>query len=894
MIRLPATACATILVSACAGPGGPAAGVPDPALARSEQPGLTEAYAGFRASQLADISYRLEVEFDAARADYSGENSIEFDWRGGTGDLTIDFADGTIRRVRVNGAPVEAAYNGYFLTLPAAALTRGRNQVSIAFSQRYTDSGVGLYRYADPDDGRVYLYSDFEPYDANRAFPLFDQPDLKARFTLAVTAPADWQVISTHRETGVAPAADGRRTWRFPQTPLIPTYIMPLHAGPYAAWEDPDFRIPLRLFARRSQAEHVAPDVDMWFAYTRRGFDYFEDYYGVDYPFTKYDQVLVPDFNSGAMENAGAVTFTERTFIQRDGWSGKEEKYLATVILHEMAHMWFGNLVTMRWWNDLWLNETFATFMAYHALEALGIPGSWETFFLDRKYRAYWEDQRSTTHPVEVPIPDTFAASSRFDAISYSKGGSVLRQIEFRLGTETFRAGVARYLERHAFSNTTRQDFVAALSAAAGRDLDAWASEWLGTAGVNTIQARFACADGRISDFTLLQSAPPSHPVLREQTVRVGLFRDLGGAVVTDATIPVTYAGTRTAVPAAVGRPCPDIVYPNHGDMGYVLVRLDPRTQANLGSMIGRIDDSFQRVMFWQTLWDNARFAQIPVTDYLDTVFAAAAAEDDIDNVDQVYAFVGSAINALREMGARGAGALARYRPRAEAVTWANVERTRGDLQTMYLDRYLAFASSPDAQEHLLALLEGRAVIPGRDFDQDRRWAALRILSAEGHPQTQSLLAAEQSRDPSDDGRRHVLAVEAAWPDLGVKRRFIADVADRESGTPYALQRIAMRTLFPPGQEALHEALADEILAIIAAYEADPDPAYYSRAVAFAAYLTPTTCTPASVTRLDAAVAAHTASRIAIRDYLTERWEDDVLCLERAELISDRPGPTAQ
>ncbi len=894
MLRTFATACVAILVAACAGPGTPAGGAAGHEPARPGQPGLTEAYAARRARQVADIAYALEIDLAADSAAFMGRNTMTFDWRGGTGDLTIDFAGGEIAAVVVNGAPATVAYNGHFLTLPAATLARGRNLVDIEFTQRFTDRGVGLYRYTDPDDGRVYLYSDFEPYDANRAFPLFDQPDLKARFTLAVTAPADWQVISTHREKSVSQAIEGRRTWVFPETPLIPTYIMSLHAGPYAVWEDPDFRIPLRLFARRAQAEYVAPDAGMWFDYTRRGFDYFEDYYGVDYPFTKYDQVLVPDFNAGAMENAGAVTFTERTFIQRDGWSGKEEKYLATVILHEMAHMWFGNLVTMRWWNDLWLNETFATFMAYHALEALGIPGSWETFFLDRKYRAYWEDQRSTTHPVEVPIPDTFAASSRFDSISYSKGGSVLRQIEFRLGKETFRDGVSRYLERHAFGNTTRQDFVAALSAAAGRDLGAWTSEWLGTAGVNTIQARFDCVEDRITTFTLLQSAPPSHPVLREQTVRVGLFRDLGGTVVTDATIPVTYAGTRTAVPAAVGRPCPDLVYPNHDDMGYVLVRLDPRTQANLGSMIGRIDDSFQRVMFWQTLWDNARFAQIPVTDYLDAVFASAATEDDIDNVDQVYAFVGSAINALRAMGAPGAAAFARYRARAEAVTWANVERTRGDLQTMYLDRYLAFASSPDAQARFVALLEGPATIPGRDFDQDRRWAALRILSGEGHPQTRALLAAEQARDPSDDGRRHLLAAEAAWPDLEVKRRFIADVADRESGTPYALQRIAMRTLFPPGQKALREALANEILEIIAANEEDPDPAYYSRAVAFAAYLAPTACTRESIARLEAAVAAHAASRIAIRDYLTKRWEDDVLCVQRAELLAVQPESPPQ
>jgi aminopeptidase N len=273
------------------------------------------------------------------------------------------------------------------------------------------------------------------------------------------------------------------------------------------------------------------------------------------------------------------------------------------------------------------------------------------------------------------------------------------------------------------------------------------------------------------------------------------------------------------------------------------------------------------------------------VTDYLDAVFASAAEEDDIINVDQIYAFVGQAINYLREMQDQGAAALEAYRPRAEAITWANVERTRGDLQTMYLDRYLAFASSPAALGRFVDLLTGKAGIPGRELDQDRRWELLRVLSAGGHPRTGELLAVEEARDPSDDGRRGALAVAAARPDLENKRRFMADVADRDSGTPYALQRIAMRSLFPPGQERLDDELAEEIFAQIRENEKDPDPAYHSRAVGFAAYLTPTGCTPQSVARLEAAMAEHAHSRTAIRNTMIERWEDDALCLERAALL---------
>jgi aminopeptidase N len=301
--------------------------------------------------------------------------------------------------------------------------------------------------------------------------------------------------------------------------------------------------------------------------------------------------------------------------------------------------------------------------------------------------------------------------------------------------------------------------------------------------------------------------------------------------------------------------------------------------------MIGRIEDPFQRVMFWQTLWDNVRFAQIPVTDYLDAVFASAAEEDNLNNVDQVYYFVSSAIIYLRNMQGQAADVLAEYRPKAESITWVNVMRTRGDLQTMYLDRYLGFVSDNVGLEILVGLLTGGTEIPGREFDQDRRWTALRILSAEGHDRVDQLLAVEKKRDPSDDGRRRVLAVEAARPDMAVKRAIIDDVLNRESANSYAIQRISMRAMFPAGQKELHEALANEILAQVLAEEKDPDPAFYARARAFAAYLIPADCTKASVARLKTAVAAHENSRASIKDYFADKLEDDALCVERAALL---------
>jgi len=875
-----------LTLAACGEAPAPAETGDDQGMTRKDKVGLTQEYAEFRAHQVENVRYDLTVQLDPSQDFFTGENKLSFETSENPVDLTVDFGNGEVSAVSVNGTSIETIYNDSFITVPKTALQERHNEIVIQFSHRWSDDGSGLYRYDDPDDGKTYLYTDFEPYDANVAFPLFDQPDIKGRLTLSVTAPNDWNVISGSRETSVTQASESTRLWVFPETLPLPTYVMSLHAGPYVIWEDPDFHIPMRLFARQSMAANVAADADMWFEYTRAGFEFFEEYFGVAYPYGKYDQLIVPDFNAGAMENAAAVTFTERAFIQRDGWTYKEKKRLAQVIFHEMAHMWFGDLVTMKWWNGLWLNETFATFMGYHAATAeLGFDDSWEGFFLDRKFSAYWADQRRTTHPVETPVPDTDSVGANFDAISYAKGASVLRQIEFRLGAEVFRQGVGIYLKRHAEGNAKLQDFVDALAEAADTNLDAWAEEWLFKAGANTIEAQFSCVDGEVTELVLLQTAPADYPFLRTQKIQVGFFRDIDGVVTTDEIIPVTYAGAATNVAEAIGKACPDLVYPNYGDYGYLLVKLDPTTNKNLGAMIGRIENPFQRAMFWQTLWDNVRYAQIPVTDFLDAAFAAAAHEDDINNVDQVYAFVNASIQYLRWMQDAGAEALDEYRPKAEAITWANVERTRGDLQTMYLDRYLSFVSGNTGLERLVGLLTNEVTIPGRELDQDRRWSALQALSSEGHPRVDELLAIEKQRDPTDDGRRSALAVQSAWPDIAVKRKIIADILNVETENSFALQRIAMASMFPAGQERLHEELAEEILAQILENEVDADPAYYARARGFAAYLIPTNCTEASVERLDRAIAAHENSRTSIKDYIVERYEDDALCVKRALLL---------
>ncbi|TPW20554.1 MAG: aminopeptidase N, partial [Elusimicrobia bacterium] len=403
--------------------------------ARAERPavkGLSREEAAARAARVSDAAYRLQFVVGFDEKEFTGVTDISFNLKGAPAPLTVDFGEGLPRKVTANGADTAFDYNGHFLTLPPSALRKGANTVRIEYSHPYSATGSGLYRFKDPADGLVYLYSDFEPFDANLMFPCFDQPDIKAGYAVEVTAPEDWLVVSAARPERVLPAGPGARRWVFPMTKPFSTYVFSLHAGPYMEWRDDFQGLPLGLYARRSLARFV--DAEEWFTVTKQGMGFFNRYFDFPYPFGKYDQVLVPDFNSGAMENVGAVTFSERN-APRSRPTPAERLDRADVILHEMAHMWFGDLVTMAWWDDLWLNESFASYMSAVAVDAATeFRDAWLDFNLGTKQWAYWEDQLVTTHPIEAVVPDTEVAFANFDGITYGKGASTLKQLAVLLG----------------------------------------------------------------------------------------------------------------------------------------------------------------------------------------------------------------------------------------------------------------------------------------------------------------------------------------------------------------------------------------------------------------------------------------------------------------------------
>ena len=801
---------------------------PSYAQERAAAPKLTIEAARERKSRVREVAYGLRFELDGEAAEFSGSVNIAFELSGMGEDLTVDFTGGTVAAVAINGERVDADYNGFYLTLPAAALQAGQNQVQIAFAHPYSTDGSGLYRFRDPEDGRDYLYTDFEPYDQNRLFPSFDQPDLKARYATEVTVPASWQVISIVAESQVTQLGE-RRTWTFPQSAPISTYIYALHAGDYHVWEAVAGDIPLRLFARESLARYV--NAEDWFLFTQQGFDFFASYFEVPYPFGKYDQVIVPHFNAGAMENVGAVTFSER-YLRRGTVTRRDRFGIASVILHEMAHMWFGDLVTMDWWNGLWLNESFATFMATLAMaEGTEFTEAWENAYRST-VRAYLADERDTTHAIELPVPDTDAAFANFDAITYNKGSATLTQLNYLVGPEAFRRGVSQYLERHAYGNTTTEDFLAAISSASGRDLDRWAADWLHEPGTNAVRAELECRDGRIYRLALHQAAPDAWPTLRTHRAQLGLYSYEDGRFEVD-TLPVTYSGARTAVPAAVGRRCPGLIYANHGDWDYARVQLSDDILPMLEGRMGAFNEALARSMLWQSVWDMVLDTRLTITQFIDFALVNSRDESNDPILRQVLGSIQSGLRLLSLMDPEGSR-FAAVRSKVEEEIWRRLGSAEpgSDRQVLLFDNYVASAASPTAHERLAGMLDDDPELPkGFNLDQDRRWNVLARLTSAGFVAHPELLANESRRDPSDQGRLRAISVRASIADANRKREWLDTLLGDGANLSVAEARAAAGGLFPTEQSALQLEFAADILARLPAVSQSKPPEFFGSVV---------------------------------------------------------------
>ncbi len=724
---------------------------------------LHRAEAVERASRIRGVRYALDFDLVEDRPTYAGHARIDIELQPGEDPLFLDFR-GRAASVRVNGRSMEPDQREHRLWLPAEVLT-GSTRVEVVYENDFDVTGDGFHRFIDPEDGETYLYTNFEPFAAHRLFPCFDQPDLKARFELTVTAPGSWTVVSAEAAARTAPLPDGRRRHEFPTTAPFSTYLFPLVAGPYerVAGQHGDLR--LGVLGRRSMRRELERSADEILEVTAQGMTYYAELFGRPYPFAKYDQLFVPEFNAGAMENVGAVTFADQ-FLFRDPPTYAQRLTRAEVILHELAHMWFGDLVTMRWWDDLWLNETFATYLSYRCLAAATrFSDAWQVFNGDMRPAAHRQDQLVTTHPVATRVEHTDQAVGNFDAITYEKGAAIIKQLVAALGDDTFRTGLQRYFERHAWGNASLADFLAALGQAAGVPLDEWARLWLQTPSLNTIGVTWSEAEGTIVALEVRQEAPPEHPALRPHATTLGLVgQAVPGAPLDVQALPVRISGPRLTVAEAAGRPAPLFVYPDLGDHDYALVRLDPRSLAFALERLPDLPDPLLRQQVWSTLYEMVRSAALHPAAYLLTVRRFSPGEAD-------EALLASILE-------RAAHVLRHYLPEDSALEEARAlvalaieaAGSRGpDLGLIWARAAIAMAADPADVDLLLRLADAGWSAEVVGVDQEMRWSLAVKAVAHGLEGASHRCEGELRRDASDRGQRAFIRAQASRPDADAK-----------------------------------------------------------------------------------------------------------------------------
>ncbi|MCX4677232.1 aminopeptidase N [Streptomyces sp. NBC_01433] len=685
-----------------------------------------------------------------------------------------------VNAVTLNGTALDpaAVFDGTRVALDS--LAEGENVLVVDAQCAYSRTGEGMHRFVDPEDGEVYLYTQYEPADARRVFANFEQPDLKAPFRFQVTAPEGWRVWSN----GAEESHEGE-VWRFAETKPISTYITAVVAGPYHYETDHYTRtfddgskleIPLGAMCRKGLARHF--DADGIFLVTKQGLDFFHDHFDYPYPFGKYDQAFVPEYNIGAMENPGCVTFREE-YIYRGKVTSASYERRANVILHEMAHMWFGDLVTMQWWDDLWLKESFADFMGtFSMVEATRFTNGWITFANKRKAWAYRADQLPSTHPVTADIRDLEDAKLNFDGITYAKGASVLKQLVAYVGQDAFMEGARRYFKQHAYGNTQLGDLLSVLAETSGRDMTAWSRSWLQTAGVNVLTpvATYDAA-GRITELAVVQEAAESHPELRPHRVAVGLYRrNPDGDLVRYARAEVDVAGPRTVVGELAGAERPELILVNDDDLTYCKVRFDEVSLATLREHLGDITDPLARALCWSALWSLTRDGLLPARDFVHLVLAFSGRETDIGVLQMLHAWTQSALTHYAAPAWREEG--------GQAVAEGALHELRlaepGSQHQLTWTRFFAAVATSEADFQLLTgLLDGTARIDGLDVDQELRWAFLSPLASHGVAD-ESVIDAELARDDTASGKRHQVRCLASRPSAAVKAQAWAVVVESD------------------------------------------------------------------------------------------------------------------
>ena len=733
---------------------------------------------------LVDLSGRVaDAEDTGSQETFVSSSKVTFSSEDAA-DTYLNLIADRLLSATLDGEPLDpAAFADHKLYFTAAP---GQHELEAVAVCRYSNTGEGLHRFVDPVDGRVYLYTQFETADARRMYACFEQPDLKAAFQLTVIAPESWTVLSNSPAVAPTPEGDGLGRFSFAPTPPISTYITALVAGEFHTVTDSytgvAAEIPLSLSCRQSLVEHL--DADRLFAVTKAGFEVFEEHFGFPYPFADYAQIFVPEFNAGAMENAGCVTIRDE-YLFRSRTTNAAYEGRDNTILHELAHMWFGDLVTMTWWDDLWLNESFAEWASHFAQGKIRDSGAprddpWATFANSRKTWAYRQDQLPSTHPIAADMVDLEAVELNFDGITYAKGASALRQLVAFVGEEQFLAGVRAYFAQHAWGNTRLTDLLTALTEASGRDLCYFAEQWLQTSGVNTLCVEFEIdADGVFTRFAIRQTASPTWPTLRRHRLAVGLYTEADGALTRTDRVEIDIEGELTEVPELLGRPQPDLILLNDDDLTYAKIRFDPRSMTTLVAHLAGLDSSLSRALAWGAAWDMCRDAEVPAADFVTLALGGVGTETDLTVVGAVLNQARTAIDyyappATRdELNQRCTRGLAGLLKAAEPGS---------DHQLAFARALIASAESEAAVGLIQAWLGGEEAPTGLAVDTDLRWLIVTQLARRGVI-GEAEIAAEAQRDATAAGAERAAGARAALPTAEAKQ-WAWQQATAEPGVP--------------------------------------------------------------------------------------------------------------
>ncbi|MFL6062441.1 MAG: aminopeptidase N [Marmoricola sp.] len=758
---------------------------------------LTREEAQTRA-QLIDVdSYTIELDLTTSEKTFASTTTIEFTSRIPGGSTFADLVGAEIHEITLNGEVLDPAevYADSRIRLDGLHV---ENVLVVRADCTYSHSGEGLHRFVDPADDRVYLYSQFEVPDARRVYTTFEQPDLKSVFTFHVTAPEHWKVVSNAPTPQPEAIGEGKAVWHFPATKKMSTYITAVVAGEYHevqdVYEGKYGTIPLGHYCRQSLVEFL--DRDEVVKLTKQSFAFFEEQFDFPYPFEKYDQLYVPEYNMGAMENAGCVTLRDE-YLPRSRQPRSFYEFRASVITHEMAHMWFGDLVTMKWWDDLWLNESFAEWACYWCeAEATEFTDAWTGFTNARKQTGYRQDQLPSTHPIAADNYDLHAVEVNFDMITYAKGASVLKQLVAWVGLEPFLDGLRQYFKDHAYGSSEFTDLLEALEKASGRELQGWASEWLQTAGVNTLTPSFELdAEGRYSSFSVLQSADPDWPTLRRHRIGIGAYNTVDGKLVRTASYEIDVEGARTEAPELVGLEQPELLLLNDQDLAYAKIRLDERSLGTVVQGLSKLEDSLPRALCWGAAWDMTRDAEMSATDFVTLFLANIGSETDSWGISRIPVYAAQAVNSLSAPAHRTA-----LKEQFERGLRSLLEAAEpgSDAQLTFARTYAGTAISEEALDSLEQLLDGTLVLDGLAMDQDLRWVLITALARRGRAGDR--IETELAGDNTISGKEHAAAALAARPTAEAKaeawQRIVVD-----TDTPNETQRSIVHAFQATGQD---------------------------------------------------------------------------------------------